>query len=97
MSAFKRRSTPLPHPISPTGDPDRVVVVRDVRFADGRLKVEAGARGTVMATDQGDLWITFDESEHYCELSGCNQQHQRVAALDTAPEHLFHFYWEPAA
>lgn len=83
MSAFKRRSTPLPHPISPTGDPDRVVVVRDVRFADGRLKVEAGAIGTVYGDDRGRLTVKFDESEHYVELSGCGERIQFVDFLDT--------------
>lgn len=68
---------------------ERVTVTTDVRGADGRLRVQAGAAGTVYSVLSGHLGVLFDDGPAYVELSGCGQRFAEIPATSVAREGWF--------
>ena len=66
-------------------DFNRITITSDVLGADGRVRVQKGATGTIRSNDRGHLGVLFDDSEHYVELSGCKRRFQEVPFLQTRP------------
>ena len=66
-------------------DFNRITITSDVLGADGRLRVQKGATGTIRSNDRGQVGVLFDDTEHFVELSGCKRRFQDVPFLQTRP------------
>ena len=67
-------------------DWNRVAVTSDVRHADGRIKVQSGAVGTICSQEQGIARIAFDEGQDaHIDRCGGNRLIQAVPLIDTWP------------
>ncbi len=61
---------------------NRVVVTKEVRGADGRLRVAKGAIGTIRSWDRGQVGIVFEDDGAFVELSGCNRRIQSIPFIN---------------
>lgn len=69
---------------------ERVTTTENVRGADGRLLVQAGAAGIVCGYDGGQLDVLFDDGPEHVELSGCGRRFQRVPRILTQGDGMFY-------
>ena len=69
---------------------ERVTLMEDVRGADGRLLVQAGAAGKVCSSDQGRIGVLFDDGPQHVELSGCGRRFQSVPRVSVRGDGMFY-------
>lgn len=67
-------------------DFNRIIVTADVRSANGVLRVEKGAVGTIRSRNQGYVGVVFDEGQTvYIEPDGGGRLSLDIPFRQTAP------------
>lgn len=67
-------------------DFNRIAVIEDICYPNGKLKVEKGAVGTISSRNQGDVSVVFDEGQSaFIEPDGGGRLNQQIPFRATRP------------